>query len=235
MSTIDNKTITSGVTLGTSGSYASPLTITSTGAIEPHATGGLVSYTAVYASGSLAATVINHGTIADVFGPADFGIKLNGGGYVANSGAIGGLVAGVFIGGLGTVVNSGNIFTGVSGSVGISLASGVVINNKGASASSIRIGSNGTVINAGRVSSEDGALTGTGVNTVVINSGTIEGLEANGVVVGGPATIVNSGIISGIVGVGINGPATIVNSGSSLCGNKARFAAWRIPPGVKLP
>ncbi len=197
MSTIDNKTLTNGIFLDTPGSYASPLTITSTGAIKAY--GG----TAVFASGSLAGTVINFGTIRAVFG-----IALHGGGYVANTGYILGAIAGVSIDGLGTVVNSGSI----TGFPSISLGSGVVTNNKGAFTNGISIGNNGTITNAGLVSSEFGVRGG--ANTRVVNSGTIIGLENDGVHIDGPATIVNSGTLVGIVGVQVAGPATIVNSGT---------------------
>src|SRR6185312_13063845 len=81
MSTITGTTIYQGVTLGTvnsSPTYASPLTINSTGAVYAPTTVG------VFAPSGLAGTVINQGTIT----ANHHGIKLLGGGYVNNQGGV---------------------------------------------------------------------------------------------------------------------------------------------------
>jgi Ca2+-binding RTX toxin-like protein len=152
MATIST-TITNGITLGTAGSYTSPLTITATGAVVTS------SGTAIYGANTQAWTVANYGTIA---ASAD-GIDLRLGGSVTNgaSGASAALISGysgVRIGGAaGTVVNSATIAgTGIAG-IGIILGTGGSVTNGAGGATGARIsggldgvaifGSAGTVAN----------------------------------------------------------------------------------------
>jgi hypothetical protein len=76
MSTITGTTISSTVTLSTTGSYASPLTVASSGAVK-------TSGTAIYGPNTQAWAVANYGTISSANSD---GISLQNGGSVNNSG-----------------------------------------------------------------------------------------------------------------------------------------------------
>lgn len=91
MGTISN-TIATGITLGT-GTYTSPLTVTSSGYIDDTGTGD-----AIYGSNTQAWTVDNYGRIRST---GNDGIKLLDGGAVdnTNTGTITGASAGICIGG----------------------------------------------------------------------------------------------------------------------------------------
>src|SRR5579862_523547 len=90
MSTISNS-VSYSVTLGT-GTFTSPLTITSTGAVSNNGTAD-----AVIGPGTQAWTVDNAGTVTAT--GAHRGIAMLLGGYVDNSGQISGGAGGVYIGG----------------------------------------------------------------------------------------------------------------------------------------
>jgi hypothetical protein len=227
MSTISGQTIKGEVYLnGTSGKYifASPLTITSTGAIEP----GSASE-AIYAEGSTPWTVVNFGIVtvngnaalrargaAGVvvnFGTMDSamnsGIQLYNGGTVINSGK--GLIdapVGVYITGTsGVVSNSATI----AGSVlGLSIIDGAVVTNTGlitAGGAGVDFYAEGagTVINSGRI---------IGKGTSGDSFQNIAGIELKG---GGIVTNSGSGLIRGNIGVYVNGAVgTVTNSGSII-------------------
>jgi hypothetical protein len=78
MSTITGTTINSGITLGTSGNYTSPLTITSTGAVEP-AMGD-----AIFGNSLQTWTIVNQGTV--IGGGNGFGVDLKCAGSITNNG-----------------------------------------------------------------------------------------------------------------------------------------------------
>jgi hypothetical protein len=84
MSMITGTTINSGITLGTSGSYVSPLTIAWDGAVEAS------SGDAIYGNNTQAWTVVNDDTVAT--GSGGYGINLRRGGSVDNTGT--GLIEG---------------------------------------------------------------------------------------------------------------------------------------------
>src|SRR5215469_17471004 len=120
MATITGRTVTSTVTLSTTGAYASPLTVAASGAVE-------AADTAIYGPNSQAWSVANAGTIEGTPGTvAGTGVYLKDGGSVANTGSaafIFGGGDGVFIqSAAGTVSNAG-IIKG-QGAVGVWLSHG---------------------------------------------------------------------------------------------------------------
>jgi hypothetical protein len=201
MSTIST-TITNGITLSTSGTYASPLTITATGAVEPPA-GFIGIYGSVRTGWDVvnagliegqpaldfegAGTVTNFGTIVGT-GDGHTGVGMSTG-SVDNTGLIAGdnavEVAFYKGGGTGTVTNSGTILgTGTHGS-GISLDGG------------------GSVGNTGLIEGRDGVQINY-AQGLITNLGTIVGTEANGFgVLLGYGTLMNSGSISGVSSIAV--------------------------------
>jgi hypothetical protein len=169
VSTITKTTITHGITLGTSGKYASPLTIASDGAVEAS------SGDAIY--GNIApATIANHGTIAAT-GTSGFGIDLKLGGRVSNTGLVQGYTGVYITGAYGTVTNSGTIA------------------GTGASGDGVYLGQGGSVANnAGLIEGSGGVYINAAAGTVT-NSGTIIGTSGSGVNLLGGGRIVNHGAI----------------------------------------
>jgi len=207
MATISG-TITHGITLGTSGSYASPLTITSIGYID--APGNVA---AIYGPNTGAWYVNNQGRVVATGTFASFGVRLKAGGTVANSGRISASVGVYMAGTAGTVVNSGTIqaTSGVH-PVGVQLNAG------------------GSVVNSGLIS---GGTAGDGIQILatayvsVAASGTVSGLH--GINIGnygtlGPGTVINSGLIAGLkpaqyAAVQLESGGTIVNNaGATISG-----------------
>ena len=148
MSTISN-TITQGITLATSGTYASPLTITSVGYVVDNSG----TKDAVYGPNMQGWTVVNQGRLTSSGGS---GIDLRAGGLVDNSGTIVGTSQiGVYITGGGTVINAGTIVGGAT--AGVQLFSGVLANQAGGfiNASTGRgvsvVGGAGSVTNLGSI------------------------------------------------------------------------------------
>lgn len=227
MSTITS-TITNSVTLGTSGNYASPLTIATGGAV-------ISTGTAVYGPGGHAWTVDNYGTVS---GTSGIGIELNGGGNVTNgstgntTATVAGATFGIDINNAGgTVTNYGTVTgTGTSlGNAAVYLAFGGLVKNKGTISAPQAVGFNsgtgthtGTLLNYGVIK---------GTNTVAAvafsdggsadNSGTISSTSGGGIeFFNHNNTVTNSGSISGVNGVLIDATVsgtsvnTVVNSGN---------------------
>ncbi|HEX4365383.1 MAG TPA: Hint domain-containing protein [Rhodopila sp.] len=234
MSTI-NTTINHGVILGQPG-YYTPLTITSTGAVNNNGTGK-----AIFGGGE---TVVNYGRITATGNSGGYGYQAVylGGGYVNNHGTITADGSAVLLQAAGTVVNSGFIYgqrwgvtsrglvtvanTGTisGGSQGIVLSGGGVITNSGLIAGGDGIGISGaagTVVNSGSISSYGAAVYlfegGTAVNT---GTGLIstDGLYAGVMVAGGAGSVINSGTIDGYLGVEFAGTYndTLIDSGTII-------------------
>ncbi len=157
MSMIRNKTITQTVTLGSVNSfptYATPLTITSTGAILTSAGDGIYGGVAGYG------TIDNAGKIGGGVGGA--GIVLSAGGGIANSGAItggggsdgyrfgGDGGAGIVLFAGGGIANSGVITGGGGGQGSRDRGYG------GNGGDGIILKSDGSVVNAGRITGGGG-------------------------------------------------------------------------------
>ena len=215
MSTIAT-TIYTGITLGT-GTYTSPLTITSTGAVEA------TSNDAIHGDSSAAWTIVNFGTV-ETTGTGGDGIDLRAGGSVTNTGA--GLIKGsrgVFIvGAAGTVTNAGTIL-GTSG-YGLQLFAGGSVDNTGTGliegSRGVFIGGGaGTVTNAGTILGTGGYGVRLPAGGSVDNTGTglIEG-SVSVFIVGAAGTVTNSGTILGTgpsgYGVRLNAGGTVVDSGT---------------------
>jgi hypothetical protein len=150
MSTITGRTVTSTVTLSTTGSYASPLTVASDGAVE---TAG----TAIYGPNTQAWSVANAGTIEGT-GTAGEGIYLKAGGSISNGGTalISGGFDGILAAAAGTVSNAGTIEGQGNAGVLLLFAGGSIANSGSTALISghygIAIGgANGTVANAGTI------------------------------------------------------------------------------------
>jgi len=143
MGTISN-TITHGITLGTSGTYASPLTITATGAVTA---GTTIAVIGTYPSAA-PWTVANYGAVQG-YGGIDIGK-----GTVTNAGTIvgaGGNAFGIDADPLGTVFNTGSLSL-ITGS-GYGILGGRQITNAGTISGSQYVGvsaGSGTVNNTGR-------------------------------------------------------------------------------------
>src|SRR5581483_6741366 len=124
MATIST-TITHGVTLSTSGSYASPLTITSAGAVE---TG---SGNAIYGPGGQPWTIINEGLISAGV-TAYRAITLKDGGVILNA---------------GTVVSLNTHYHGIK----INGGSAYVSNSQTGYLAAVDLYASGKVVNDGRI------------------------------------------------------------------------------------
>ncbi len=234
-------TVTTTVSPG-SGSYASALTIATTGAIEslPDAIlaqalavnvtnfgsiGGEVSFytnDALTNAGQITAatavsfffgdSAINTGQIIG----GHIGIDLGRSGSASNAGLIEGGAAGIYALYGGYVLNTGTILQTGGGSAfvhdGVDFSGGT-LNNKGTISGLYGVLANGTsIINSGTIHGEDVGLIGTG-NALITNAGNIDGSFTGLNLSGG--TLINSGTINDILtGVDAEGGATIFNSGS---------------------
>jgi len=217
-------TITHGITLGTSGSYASPLTITSTGAVEASST------TAIYGPSTQAWAIVNEGTILGTGTLQPHGVELLAGGRVDNtatSGLIGGYFGVEITGSPGIVTNAGTI-TGTGEAVGgiQLLAGGSVANTATTSLIMGGLGVDiqggpGNVTNAGTII---GTSSGSGVAIAdlvgdagtLTNSGTIIDILGSGAYLHG-GNVGNTGLIEGFGGVLIIGTTgTVSNLGTIL-------------------
>ncbi|HEV8679293.1 MAG TPA: Hint domain-containing protein [Stellaceae bacterium] len=192
---IISTTITSGITLGASGYYASPLTITSTGAIEP------ADGIAIYGDNSEIWTVVNYGTVKPT-GAGGIGIAFAGGGTIANGS--GGATTALIAGGVGNTGGTGG------GAIGL-LAAGSIAN-----AGTVAGGAGGAGAGSSSGSGQNGGFGGIGINLLggaeISNSGEITGGYGGG---GGAAA---QGYIggrggSGGTGIHVSGGVEISNSG----------------------
>ncbi len=204
-STISTK-VTIGVTLGAAG-YASPLTITSTGAIDPTADGVTGIYAAVHAG-----TVLNQGTITGGYGlTSGAGAEINGS-TITNDGAIIGGASGqvdYLRGGDGVYIRSGALINNVGGVI-----TGGVSNDLGGAGGSGIILIDGEVTNAGTILAADGD--GPGSTGAVLNAGT---MTNTGRIIGGDGGAAGAGFIdnTGGSGVALDG-ATLSNAGTVMGG-----------------
>ncbi len=218
MGTIAN-TITHGITLATSGTYASPLTITSTGAVLN------TSGVGIYGPNTQTWTVANFGTVMGGTGVflADGGVISNGATAALISGGLDGVKstgAAIILSNAGTIVATNSNGIGVALYSGGTIANGVRAlisgNNAGIWMGS---GASGTVSNLGTIA----AASPSGVG-IVLDAG---GLVVNGTVgfpggyisgslagVEGGATIINLATIKGGVGVSTGDGATVANAGT---------------------
>jgi hypothetical protein len=200
MSAIDN-TVTSGITLATSGTYASPLTITSMGYVDNTGTGD-----AIYGPNTQAWTVVNYGRVASTGTAGRYGVSLGDGGAVSNSGTIIALQAGIFVGSApGTITNSGTI----SGSnYGVKLTAGGVVTNQ----------SGGRIVATNTMGVHVVPTSGIGIYIVnalgtVSNAGYITGNVA-GIELGAGGSVTNQG--GGTINGGIFGISVLLNDGGTV-------------------
>ncbi len=221
MSTISG-TIDHGITLGTSGSYASPLTITSTG--------NIFSAVATAVSGPASGTVDNSGAIESKYGYP--GIYLHGAAEITNR-QTGSITNGVRVtNGTGTVRNYGHIASSRGSGIDIT-AVGFVTNTGTISVTSVTGGGRdvgvytqgGTIINGqgGLISSSNSGIDLRGAG-LVINAGTIRAgnyyATAYGVLLENGGSVTNSGTIIGGIYSGVGtGAVTVTNSGTIISGH----------------
>src|SRR6266536_3144249 len=126
MSTISNKTITQTVTLGSVNNYptyASPLTIAATGAVE------VAAAAAIYGPGTQAWTVVNDGMVINN-STTGYGIALDQGGAVTNNagGTITAYDSVIISGAAASVMNAGYIKGNIAG---VKLVAGGIVTNVG--------------------------------------------------------------------------------------------------------
>jgi hypothetical protein len=225
MATITS-TITHGITLATSGAYASPLTIAASGAVEAG------SGDAIYGANTQAWTVSNAGTITAT-GTSD-GIDLRLGGTVtdASTGSIASSYTGILIeGSSGTVTNFGTITGSTEDGVELT-ASGSVTNGQSGSTAGLIAGQYfgvyvkgglGTVTNFGAISAAApvggaGVLLVAGGSVTNASTGSIEGQYTGITITGSSGTVSNLGTVSGSFRYGVSldgGRVTNGHSGSS--------------------
>ena len=206
-----------GVVLRAGGSVSNSGSISGTGAMGAGSSSGA----AVFVTGARG-TVTNSGWIN---GQA-YGVELDAGGMVTNTGAIfGGHNAIRVFGATGTVVNSGSIFATASDVIALNLggsvsnAAGASIASQGTAGAAVYIaGGAGTVDNSGSIIGIDYGVDLALGGTVVNNAGAnITARRA--VVIGGASGVVsNSGSIAGTTSVGVRllagGQVTNAASGS---------------------
>ncbi len=240
--TITNQTVTLG-----SASYASPLTITATGAIVEDGNGQAIadsSFAIVGAGTSSGLSVLNQGTIQTIYDAVEIqnGSLVNvnlivgnvafGSGVISNSGIMdSSIIGGGSAGDTLIVSNSGTIAAGydfeVGGNPGVALASAGSIQNRGTiiggsggfgdGGSGVRLSAGGTLTNTGLV--EAGSGRAGGFPAVLLQSG---------------GTVVNSGTILGAGsgygagnGVSLAAGGVIYNTGS-IIGGQGQFGGIAI-------
>ncbi|HEV2335933.1 MAG TPA: hypothetical protein VGS13_10580 [Stellaceae bacterium] len=225
MSIITNQTITQTVTLGAVTrfpTYASPLTITSTGAVEVNST--IAGVAGILGPVGAAGTVTNLGTVESV-GSQGLGIDLLSGGLVTNgstSVATATITAsnnGINVGGAaGTVVNYGTILstaTGANGN-GIYLSAGGTVTNLGVIHGNnhgvLIAGGPGTVVNSGGISDTVSLRAGGAITNTA--TGDISSVHYAIIISGSAGTLSNFGTI--LVTAATAGKAVYLGAGGTI-------------------
>ena len=216
MSTIST-IISHDIIVGTSGAYASPLTIAASGGVE-------ISSGPVAIYGTAAAKLINHGTVSS----PNFGVSFESG-LVSNFGYIGG-DEGIVMGFSPVVRNRGTVFGSEDG-VFISYAGAIA--NHGEITSSNGFGvvlyRGGSIDNTGVVLGGYGGRLAAAIyakgeaDGTVVNSGTIGGVS--GIRMKDPdGTLLNSGTIKGVGGACVYLDAGIVRNTGTIEETGAYYA-----------
>src|SRR3984885_8218 len=206
---------TTGIYL-TSPSYTNPVVI-NRGVTITNTANGVYGFTGAW-------TIANNGTIA---APLFSGVYLGAGGSVTNaaSASIGGFDGVDIAGGIGTVVNSGNIAGSSITGIGVILAAGGSVTNQGGGTISgdtgVDLTAGGTVINASSASIAGvyGAVDISGGAGRGVNSGYVAGtgIGGIGILLGSGGTITNeaSASITGQqFGVDLSAGGTLTNAGT---------------------
>jgi hypothetical protein len=203
MSTVSSR-VNHGITFGNAG-YVSPLTITSTGAVNNEGSGK-----AIFGGNE---TVVNDGKITATGNNGGYGYQgiYLGSGYVNNVGTItSGTGNAVLFQGAGSLVNSGFIYGGRWGVSSLGLTS---ITNTG----TISGGSQGIVLSGGGF---------------INNSNLISGADGIGIG-GGLGTVVNSGTVASYgAAVALNAGGTVSNTGSGLISTSGDYGAVYVTSGA---
>ena len=230
MSTISS-TIISTVTIGSTGNYASPLTIIAGGVVT------VGSGYAIYGPGTAAWTIADYGTID---GSGGGGISLAAGGSIGNSALIKGYNSGVDVtGAAATVTNAGTIEAGgaygdaASLTVGgyVSNASGgmIVSSNATKAGQAVDIsGGLGTVVNAGTILSQNDHLFGVLLEAGGYVTNTASAFIGGGVKIDQTAgTVINLGVIEdpGYAGVELAQGGTVIDAGTIIGSASGAFGA----------
>jgi T5SS/PEP-CTERM-associated repeat protein len=199
-------------------------------------------YIAATGSYSVAVAIIAAGTVTNDAGGTIVGylngVGIGAGGAVTNAGSITGLNGVTINGGVGTVVNSGQITSQTQD--GVALNAGGSVSNSGTIAASsgtaeaIQIsGGVGTVTNSGYISSQSGWTVELESGGSVTNAagGTLNGSGGGAVEIGGgAASVVNAGTIVGKVELDSTG--TVINQeGGSISRSAAGDAGVGLQAG----
>jgi hypothetical protein len=222
MSTIST-IITHEVSLSGTGTYTSPLDITSTGGVE---VGG--GY-AVYGGGTKSWTVENSGTVTDSNGTA---ILFRDGGYVGNLAGTALIAGGVDIAAgtitiPSTVINAGTITDNV---IAVEADGSAVVRNTGTGTiAGFSAEARGVIIERGYVYNAAGATISAGWYGVksrstgtLVNHGNITAGIGGGAYLGFGGSIDNTGTITGSYGVAIsNAVGSITNTDTIIATNSA--------------
>jgi hypothetical protein len=201
-STISNL-VTISVTLG-SGTYTSPLTITSVGYIDPFAGGsfGATGLVATIAGGS----VLNQGTVSGAGGEGNF---INPG-VTTNAGGIGVELANGSLTNAGLIVGGNGKYDYTTGT-GAAGGAGVIATDSSLSNDGTVLGGNGGTLPSG-FSSMAGSPNGPAGDGVVLTNSSLsnQGVIKGGA--GGVASYLQGPAAAGGVGVEVTGSSNVVNT-----------------------
>jgi Ca2+-binding RTX toxin-like protein len=164
--------------------------------------------------GLSAATITNSGAVSASSGTA---IRLDGGGKLVNTGALMGSQDGVLALGAAVIVNDGTI---TGGSVGLTMASGRLINNQTIqgeiAAVSLQVDSDVIILNTGTMIAYDTGVVATdaavfGLRNLGLIEANTHGVRAQADV----AAVRNAGTITGVTGVSLTSDqAAVINQGT---------------------